>query len=240
MAELSLQNRGAARRMVMLLFLLLVAAAAAAYYLFFDPAGGNEERSVEMTARLESQSPQSAPSSRISQKINLDQSDAGPAEEPALKKEESAAEAEPEPEAPAAEEPTPVVEEPAVVEPEPAVEAEPEPEAPAAEEPAVVEIERPRVDPAPVGSRPVWAINVLSTQDPEKVRNLMDRLADLPYRVYTYQKKIKGRNWRRVRVGFFGSKTDAERVGVFLMGTYDLEEPWVVKPGPQELSRFFQ
>ena len=87
---------------------------------------------------------------------------------------------------------------------------------------------------------PVWVINVLSTQDGDKALDTLNSLINLPYQVYSYQKKIKGRNWYRIRVGFFFSRKEAERVGRQLTREHGLPPPWIVKPSHSEAVKYYQ
>jgi len=92
----------------------------------------------------------------------------------------------------------------------------------------------------PSKAKIVWVINVLSTLDEDRALRLMDALMKLPYHVYSYQKEIKGQNWYRIRVGFFDSRAEAERVGVKLARDHHLPPPWIVKPGSTEIHRYYQ
>jgi len=94
--------------------------------------------------------------------------------------------------------------------------------------------------PAPPEAKTVWVINVLSTLDEDRALRLMDALMKMPYHVYSYQKEIKGQNWYRIRVGFFDSRAEAERVGLELARKHQLPPPWIVKPGPSEIHRYYQ
>ncbi|MEW5721850.1 MAG: SPOR domain-containing protein [Thermodesulfobacteriota bacterium] len=84
----------------------------------------------------------------------------------------------------------------------------------------------------------VYVVNVLSTQEPEKASTVLDKLSKAGYKVYQYETEVNGRKWLRVRLGFFASKDEAEKVGRKLAAEHNLPEPWIVTPGPQELARF--
>jgi hypothetical protein len=83
-----------------------------------------------------------------------------------------------------------------------------------------------------------YVINALSTQDPDKTRELLDALISLPHTVYAYRTKVKGKDWYRIRVGFFPTHGEAERVGLEIAAEHGLPSPWIVKPGPQELKKY--
>ncbi|MEW6263180.1 MAG: SPOR domain-containing protein [Thermodesulfobacteriota bacterium] len=83
----------------------------------------------------------------------------------------------------------------------------------------------------------LWVVNILSTQDSNQVRQIMDALVKSPYRVYAYQTEIKGQNWYRLRVGFFNTRQEAEQVGRGLAKQLRLAQPWIVRPGPEEVAK---
>lgn len=118
----------------------------------------------------------------------------------------------------------------------------PAPEAIAPSAPPVAATASPVAKPrtAKPKSGEVWAVNALSTQDGVKARELLDELMKLPYHVYAYQKEIKGRNWYRIRIGFFSSRDEADKVGVDLARRYNLPPPWIVRPGKQELDKYYR
>ena len=123
-------------------------------------------------------------------------------------------------------------------------EPEPEQQSPA-DPPPPTPAPQPQRAPAVEGSPPdkvnassIWVINALSTQDPAKVQDLLTKLQATNHTIYTYEKEVDGQNWHRVRVGFFRTKAEAEQVGRQLAARYHLPEPWLVKPGPQEINKF--
>ena len=85
----------------------------------------------------------------------------------------------------------------------------------------------------------VWVANVLSTQDPNKLRETYDSIMKEKIVVYAYETEVKGEKWYRIRIGFFNSKAEAQEAGREMAGKYGLPEPWIVKPGPQELSKYY-
>lgn len=84
-----------------------------------------------------------------------------------------------------------------------------------------------------------WVVNVLSTQDGKKARQVLDALVNIPHHVYAYTTKVKGKDYIRIRVGFFDTKKEAEAVGAKLRKQHKLPKPWLVKPGPEELSKYY-
>ena len=58
--------------------------------------------------------------------------------------------------------------------------------------------------------------------------------------LYTYQVEVDGKTYHRIRVGFFNTQAEAEDVGKKLAETFGLKTPWVVKPGPEEISTYYK
>ncbi len=92
------------------------------------------------------------------------------------------------------------------------------------------------LDPKNILPGPNWVLNVLSTRDPEKARNIHELLAQSPYRIYTYKVETQGNTWYRVRVGFFQSFSEAKKASEFLMKQFRMPEAWIVTAGPLELE----
>jgi cell division septation protein DedD len=86
----------------------------------------------------------------------------------------------------------------------------------------------------------VWAINALSSQDEDRVNDLLAALRAEGLHVYSYPAQVKGQTWLRVRVGFFESRAKAETVGRRVAKKHELPEPWIVMPGPSELDKYYE
>ena len=82
----------------------------------------------------------------------------------------------------------------------------------------------------------LWAINALSTQDRDKLRRTMDALVQIPHTVYAYKANIKGQEWYRIRIGFFKTRQEAERVGSELAREHKLPTPWILRPKSEEIK----
>lgn len=66
-----------------------------------------------------------------------------------------------------------------------------------------------------------------------------NRLSDTGYQVYIPEARVKGRDWMRLRVGFFASRADAERAANEVMRVVrTAEQPWIAQVTPDELARF--
>lgn len=85
----------------------------------------------------------------------------------------------------------------------------------------------------------VWVVNVLSTQDDKKLWEVFTLLSQYPYRVYTYTAQVKGKDWKRIRIGFFRSKQKAEVIGREISKKHGLPSPWIVRLGPEEMKKYY-
>lgn len=83
-----------------------------------------------------------------------------------------------------------------------------------------------------------WVLNIISTRNPEKARNIHELLAKSPYRIYTYKVEAQGSTWYRVRVGFFQSYVEAKKASEFLTKQFQMPEAWIVTAGPLELEQY--
>lgn len=91
---------------------------------------------------------------------------------------------------------------------------------------------------SPAGSKTgLWVANLLSTTDKDQARRLFDALLKVPYQVYAYQTEVRGQTWYRVRIGFFNSRQEAEKAGQALARDHQLSPPWIVQPGPEEVTK---
>ena len=86
----------------------------------------------------------------------------------------------------------------------------------------------------------LWVANVLSTQDTEKLCKTFDWLMAEKVLVYAYETEVKNEKWYRIRVGFFNSKAEAQAVGKKLAQKYNLPEPWIVRPSPREIAKYYE
>ena len=93
-------------------------------------------------------------------------------------------------------------------------------------------------DPKDIRPGSTWVLNVISTRDPEKARNIHELLAKSPYRIYTYKVEAQGSAWYRVRVGFFQSYSEAKKASEFLIKQFQMPEAWIVTAGPLELEQY--
>jgi hypothetical protein len=84
----------------------------------------------------------------------------------------------------------------------------------------------------------LWVVNVLSTTTNEMITPVAVRLITNGYPVYITRAKVKGRDWIRLRVGFFKDRTEADREGERIMAMLNLADSWVTKVDKGELEEF--
>lgn len=75
----------------------------------------------------------------------------------------------------------------------------------------------------------VWVINVLSATTNEKIIPFAVRLIKNGYPVYITCATVKGKDWIRLRVGFFKNKTEANTEGKKIMRLLNIGNSWVTK-----------
>lgn len=92
--------------------------------------------------------------------------------------------------------------------------------------------------PKPAPAQEAWVLDVLTTERRAVADRIFDRLLHAPYRVYAVTVTQGGQNRYRVRVGFFGSRRQAEDAGRILVQKYKLPQPRAVKADHQERARF--
>jgi hypothetical protein len=83
-----------------------------------------------------------------------------------------------------------------------------------------------------------WVVSVLSSQTPKKLVPPAITLMKNGYRVYIARATVKGKEWMRLRVGFFEDRGDAAAAGKKIMSTLNADDIWVARIGKEELGEF--
>lgn len=84
-----------------------------------------------------------------------------------------------------------------------------------------------------------WAINLASFSKLSAAEALVVKLKASGYNAYTTEFVKDGRNWNRVRIGFFKSREDALKSADMLSKRMLVKsKPWVVKPQTDEIIKF--
>jgi len=215
------------------LLVLAGAAAAAAFYLYFYLPSAGLESELEITARAVAL-PRTAPiQSRVKYTFSSDELKRRLISEIVVPKRASRPKAAPKPTPPLL--PLPPLGRPqAKLTPPtvPMLKIPPDSEPEAKPSPGPESGER---SPAPV-----WVLNVISTEMPEKARRFVEILQKTSYRVYSYRVEGEKASWYRVRVGFFSTRQEAEAAAAFLVKEYQMPQAWILTPAPMEVARYFR
>jgi len=83
-----------------------------------------------------------------------------------------------------------------------------------------------------------WAVNVLSAPTQQALISSAIRLMREGYPVYLTSATVKGRNWIRLRVGFFRDKTEADMERKEITALLNISNSWVTEVGQKELEEF--
>lgn len=83
-----------------------------------------------------------------------------------------------------------------------------------------------------------WVINVLSSPNKAEIIPAAIRLVKEGYPVYITRAKVKGKDYMRLRVGFFEKKAAADLEGKKIMAMLNLPNSWTLKAGKHEFEDF--
>lgn len=84
----------------------------------------------------------------------------------------------------------------------------------------------------------IWVVNVMSSMSMEEIEVPAIRLIKEGYPVYITRVKVKGKDWMRLRAGFFKSRTEAEKIGKKVISLLNFRDLWVTKAGKSEIEEF--
>jgi len=84
----------------------------------------------------------------------------------------------------------------------------------------------------------VWVVNAISDTTHKEINPTAIRLMKNGYPVYIARARVKGRDWLRLRVGFFRSRTEANIESKKIMTMANLTNSWVAKLEEKEFKEF--
>ncbi len=84
----------------------------------------------------------------------------------------------------------------------------------------------------------LWVVNVISDTTHKEINPTAIRLMKNGYPVYIARARVKGKDWLRLRVGFFKSRTEANIEGKKIMAMVNLTDSWVAKVEEKEFKEF--
>ncbi len=99
-----------------------------------------------------------------------------------------------------------------------------------------VKIETPKKNSTP-RKREHWVINVVSVKTNEDAMAYKKRLMAMGFPAYGFRAKVKGEEWIRVRVGFFGNRKEAREAAQEIEKKFTPEGPyWITKVSVKEME----
>lgn len=90
-----------------------------------------------------------------------------------------------------------------------------------------------------IAARP-WVVGLASFKTLGEAQGITSSLKALHYNAYITETVKDGRKWYRVRVGFYATQEEAEKVGSSLSARFGLKNLWVVKPSMAEAKAHFK
>ena len=83
-----------------------------------------------------------------------------------------------------------------------------------------------------------WVVNVFSSQNSKKIVPAAIKLMKNGYRVYITNVTIKGKEWMRLRAGFFKNRSEATAAASKIKLVFKEDDAWLAKIGKMERKRF--
>lgn len=85
-----------------------------------------------------------------------------------------------------------------------------------------------------------WVVGLASFKTLGEAQEVAGSLKALHHNAYITETVKDGRKWYRVRVGFYATKEEAQKVGSSLSARFGLKNLWVVKPSKAEAQAHFK
>ena len=83
-----------------------------------------------------------------------------------------------------------------------------------------------------------WVVNVLSARTSKRIVPAAVTLIREGHPMYVTRAVVKGKEWIRLRAGFFENKDEAQALGKKIQKMLKLEDPWPTKAEERELAEF--
>lgn len=90
-----------------------------------------------------------------------------------------------------------------------------------------------------ISARP-WAVGLASFKTLDEAQSVAGSIKAQHHNAYITETVKDGRKWYRVRVGFYATREEAEKVGKSLSARYGFHNIWVVKPAKDETKAHFK
>jgi cell division protein FtsN len=84
-----------------------------------------------------------------------------------------------------------------------------------------------------------WAVQVFANHSYDRASYLRDELKRKGLPAYQTEVTMEGQRWHRVRLGFYGTKAEAEEIGKKVVSSTRAEDYWAVLPHEKEVRENF-
>jgi hypothetical protein len=84
----------------------------------------------------------------------------------------------------------------------------------------------------------LWVVNVLSSTTTERITPNTIYLLKAGYPTYISTANIDGKDWMRLRIGFFKNREEAQDKGKRVMNKLGLKDSWVIKIKEEEFAEY--
>ncbi|MFH1624782.1 MAG: SPOR domain-containing protein, partial [Pseudomonadota bacterium] len=85
-----------------------------------------------------------------------------------------------------------------------------------------------------------WAVQVLSRKSYEEVRGALDKIRKEGYPAYITSIVLNKEKWYRLRIGFYPTRKEAQKVGEEVVTDFGMEGFWTVLPNGKEIKAHFR
>ena len=84
----------------------------------------------------------------------------------------------------------------------------------------------------------LWVVNVASVQNRSKIVPHAVKLMKAGYHVYFTRAEVSGKEWTRLRVGFFSDRSEASGAGTQIKSLLAIpDDPWIIRIGREEFEQ---
>ena len=83
-----------------------------------------------------------------------------------------------------------------------------------------------------------WVVNILSSMTNEEIVPAAVKLMQERYPVYITSARVKGKDWMRLRLGFFKNKKEADGAGKKIKALINAVDSWSTKAGEMEIEAY--
>jgi len=82
-----------------------------------------------------------------------------------------------------------------------------------------------------------WVVNVASVQNSRRIVLYAVKLMKAGYHVYLTRAQVSGKDWTRLRVGFYANRAEAFNAATQIKALLaPPEKPWIIRIGKEEIE----